>query len=234
MNKKLLALLAAIIILILAVVGLSQAGDDDKDKDDKKETETSMSTEESSADTEASLTISENDAVEDEDTTSSEGTPLAALVGEQSGTATLLLSSLNFPEATMTTDASGMFTLDASGLNLELLGNPELQIEDQYPVVQVVANGMAKPSEDGSVTFEVTSLTPSFYLTSPDGSRVDLERAVQQQIAAGLTSAGIEIPEVSDAAPANLPVTITPNENGTVVVETTPDADFLARFESSL
>ena len=238
MKQKTLSILAAIIVVGLLVIGFF-VWQNTEDKDTTSNTEdTSQTTDKAETETDVSLTISEDPATSTSEPapgTSPDDRPenvLTPILGAQTGSAQLLLPSLRFPEATMTTNPDDTFTLEASGLSLAALGNQELQIDGQYPSVEVFAAGGADITGESSVDLVVTSLTPNFYLESADGTRTDIDPAVQQQMVATLATAGIVIPEVSETEPATLPVSITPSTAG-FEVQTLPEADFFALFATN-
>lgn len=233
MNNKLLSLIAALIIIILAVWGFTAAldgGDDDKD-DDKDDNTTSMVEDDDSED-DLNANLSEEPEVDSIDSSIDATSQIQALVGEKEGTASLLLSTLTFPESVMTTGADQTFTLESKGFDLAILGNESLAIEQGvYPLAQVAVEGEVMMT-NGNVNLKVESLTPSFYVLSPNGSQTPLDGAIQSQIVEGLAAAGIAIPEVSPASPVLIPVEITPDADGGFMITSTSDAPFFANFNT--
>ena len=234
MSTKSKSSLAVALLIVLAAIGIAvfQGNNDDQETVSNQES-TSESTQ---ATSDVSLTVEEDPA-----TSTSAPAPgtspedpvdnvLTPLQGTQTGTAQLLLTSLNFPTATMTTEGD-TFVLEASGLSLSLLGNQALQVNEVYPLVEVTASGAADIETNG-VRLEVTSLVPNFYLEAEDGTRTPIDETTQTELVTALAGAGIAIPEVSETTPASLPVTVT-DEAGSLQVTTTSDADFFARFQTN-
>ena len=222
----------------MLVAGFFWLRDQNEDRDAETLPETSQTADQAETETDVSLTIEEDPAtsgIAPAPGTSPDDrgeTVLTPLLGAQSGSAQLLLPTLSFPEATMTTNPDDTFELEASGLSLALLGEQSLQVDGQYPLVEVSAAGGADITSATSVDLIVTSLTPNFYLEAEDGTRTDVDPAAQEQITQTLAASGIVIPEVSETSPATLPVSITESAQG-VAVATLPEADFFASFRTN-
>ena len=152
---------------------------------------------------------------------------LTPLLGTQTGTAQFLTSSLEFPEAGMTVNPDDTFVLEVSGLDLATLNNPDLAVEDTYPVLAVSTFGAADVVGAQEVELNIYGLTPSLSLISPEGERSELDPVTQAQILDALATEGVVLPEVSQTNPAILPVTVTTDTESAEVASTSESELFL-------
>lgn len=226
MSKNVLSTLAALLVIILGVWGIVAVLENNDDDSSSSSDDTSISADDENDD----MDDQESDEDSDEDGEVSEAPQITDLLGVKEGNASLLLSSLMFPDATMTTNEDLSFTLEAGGLSLALLGNPDLAIDGNYPMVMVDAGGTVEVAPTNPV-LNVTTLTPSFFVSGPEGEEINLTAEQTEGIVAGLASAGIVIPEITPDAPAQIPVELSANSDGNPVLTSTADAPLYARFE---
>jgi predicted small lipoprotein YifL len=230
MNKQLISILSAIVLIALGFWGFAQLKDDEKNDDDNK-SNSSMEKKDDKMmkkDEDDKMMKKESDkAVMEKEATN----PLAAVVGTKQGTATLLLNSLVFPTATMVTNPDQSFTLEAEGLDLALLGNTALQVQGVYPKVMVKTGGKVVVSANGA-ELVLNNLTPGFYVTDAAGVKTPLDATVQASLAQGLAAAGIAIPTIDSTKPVTVPVTIDVATTGMFTVKSTSTSPILAQFVS--
>ena len=91
------------------------------------------------------------------------------------------------------------FELKASGFNLSLLGNPDLRVENTYPMFDVRIAGDLS-AEDDEVRLEVQELTPVFRVRR-EGEFLPVDAATQDNLLSQLNASGILIPEVTPEQP---------------------------------
>lgn len=229
MNKKFLALIIAVLVLLIAVVGLSLT----QDSSPRPEGPFPLPP----GPTDPTRVI-QDDANPDISTsapapgTTPENRPenvLTPLVGTQNGTGVFSASELSFPEVTFQLEESDLFSFTAAGLDLATLDNQNLQLNGEFPLLEITGAGGADITGEESVTLEITSLTPTFYLLTEEGFREEVAAPAQEQLRAALNSAGFTIPEASETNAVSIPVTVTETETG-VLVKNTPDTELEFEF----
>ena len=95
------------------------------------------------------------------------------LVGEHSGSALLLNSGLEFPEARFSATEGLRFELEASGFDLALLADESLAIEENtYPQLRFVMGGTISEVATKEFVLSLGDFTPEFYVLDLDRKSV--------------------------------------------------------------
>ena len=91
------------------------------------------------------------------------------------------------------------FELEASGFNLSLLGNPDLRVENTYPMFDLrLAGSLSRENEE--LRLEVEQITPVFRVRR-SGEFLPVDAATQDELLRELSASGVLIPEVSPEQP---------------------------------
>jgi hypothetical protein len=150
-----------------------------------------------SSNSSSSISNSENEPAPSELT-------FSALEGQYRGLGSLLTTSLAFPRVNLQFSDSDQAKLEASGLSLSLLGNPELQVNGVYPTTTVTGQADATITEDQNLILNIKTLEVSFLI---DGQDVDAPNTTR--LIGLLGQSGIVIPEISEANPTSIEAQIT-------------------------
>ena len=228
MNKKFLALVTVVLVLLIAVVSFSLS------EDSPPEDPFPISSDD------PTRVVPDSDTNTDSTTSTSAPAPgttpedrpenvLTPLRGTQTGTVIIFEDEVVFPESILQVEESDLFSFTAAGLDLATLDNQNLQLNGEFPFLEITGAGGADITGEESVTFEITSLTPNFYLLNEEGLREEISTPAQEQLRQVLESAGIIIPEANELDPVSVPVIITKTGAGTVV-QSIPETNLKLRF----
>ena len=153
---------------------------------------------------------------------------LELATGTSTGNSVLVDELFVFDDTTLIIDQETMaMSLDAKGFDLGSIGNPNLQIEeDVYPLMEIVMSGLVE--KDGSnILARVDSFTPVFY-TAIDGT--PLAEQASLAIINEMESLGLVFPNVTEADPLILPLSLSLDPLSGVVLEATEDATVVFEF----
>jgi hypothetical protein len=150
--------------------------------------------------------------------------------GTYTGQAQVLTAAFLFPDSTFTYNSNNTFSMKASGLSLSLLGNPALQVQGQYPIVEVEISGTMAAKDDGSVEIKAESIKPAFKAVLA-GQTTNIDETESKRLLVALTNLGVIIPTPTKENPTKVDAVI--DTKSALDIKSVPTSPVFVAFKGS-
>lgn len=108
---------------------------------------------------------------------------------------------LVFANTTLTFTEDNTFILEASDFNLSLLGNPELRVQNQYPVLGIRAFGEVEPDPNGEVVVLRLQNIENTFEIREENEPSPVSSVTAQRLQNTLRDQNVTLPEPSPSQP---------------------------------